>query len=125
MSIVYTYKFKFWLSLKLNIIPTFRKNYLKTFWKVLTNTYLIQYNKIFFMRITTNYISSQNIGVRLCTVHVCGMRKGNTAAAIAALNCRRRSSVKDSFDFEFQSQLHHCETKTARDKTIVTVRRQG
>ena len=36
------------------------------------------------MRTTTNYISSQNLGVRLCTVHACGMRKGNAAAAIAA-----------------------------------------
>ena len=66
------------------------------------------------MRTTTNYISSQNLEVRLCTVHACGMRKGNAAAAIAALNCRRRSSVKDSFDFESQSRLHHCETKNRK-----------
>ena len=33
------------------------------------------------MRTTTNYISSQNLEVRLCTVHACGMRKGNTAAS--------------------------------------------
>ena len=71
------------------------------------------------MRTTTNYISSQNLGVRLYAVHACGMRKRNTAVAIAALNCRRRSSVTDSFDFEFQSRLHHCETKTARDKSIL------
>ena len=71
------------------------------------------------MRTTTNYISSQNFGVQLYAVHACGMRKRNTAVAIAALNCRRRSSVKDSFDFEFQSRLHHCETKTARDKSIL------
>lgn len=42
------------------------------------------------------------------------MRKGNTAAAIAALNCRRRASVKDSFDFEFQSRLHECETNITK-----------
>ena len=114
-----SYKFNFWISLKLNIIPTFQKNYSKTFWKVLTNTCFLQYNKLSLRRITTNYISSQNIGVRLCTVHACGMRKVNTAAAIATLNCRRRSSVKDSFDFESQSRLHHCETKTARDKSIL------
>ena len=71
------------------------------------------------MRTTTNYISSQNLGVRLYAVHACGMRKRNTAVAIVALNCRRRSSVTDSFDFEFQSRLHHCETKTARDKSIL------
>lgn len=43
-----SYKFNFWLSLKLNIISTFQKNYSKTFWKVLTNTYFIQYNEILF-----------------------------------------------------------------------------
>ncbi len=61
-----------------------------------------------------NYISSQNLGVRLCTVHVCGMRKGNTAASETALNCRQQTSVKDSFDFGFQSRLHECETNTTR-----------
>ena len=97
------------------------QKYSKSFRKVLTNTCFLQYNKILLRRSTSNYISSQNFfwGVRLCTVHACGMRKGNAAAAIAALNCRRRSSVKDSFDFEFQSRLHHCETKTARDKSIL------
>lgn len=74
---------------------------------------------MFFKRITTNYISSQNLGVRLCTVHACGMRKGNTAASKTALNCRQQTSVTDSFDFEFQSRLHHCETKTAMDKSIL------
>lgn len=34
--------------LKLNSMPTFRKKYSKNFWKVLTNTYFIQYNKILF-----------------------------------------------------------------------------
>lgn len=100
--------------LKLNSIPTFRKKYSKPFRKVLTNTCFLQYNKIILRRSTTNYISSQNLGVRLCTVHACGMRKGNAAAAIAALNCRRRSSVKDSFDFESQSRLHHCKTKNRK-----------
>ena len=71
------------------------------------------------MRTTTNYISSQNLEVRLCTVHACGMRKGNTAAFETALNCRQQISVTDSFDFESQSRLHHCETKTARDKSIL------
>lgn len=33
---------------KLYSISTFRKNYSKTFWKVLTNTYFVQYNKILF-----------------------------------------------------------------------------
>ena len=103
--------------LKLNSIPTFRKKYSKSFRKVLTNTCFPQYNKILLRRSTSNYISSQNFflgGVRLCTVHACGMRKGNAAAAIAALNCRRRSSVKDSFDFESQSRLHHCKTKNRK-----------
>ena len=30
------------------IMPTYRKKYSKTFWKVLTNTYFIQYNKMLF-----------------------------------------------------------------------------
>lgn len=67
--------------LKLNSIPTFRKKYSKPFRKVLTNTCFLQYNKILFRRSTTNYISSQNIEVRLYAVHACGMRKGNTAAS--------------------------------------------
>ena len=71
------------------------------------------------MRTTTNYISSQNLGVRLYAAHACGMRKGNTAAFETALNCRQQISVTDSFDFESQSRLHHCETKTARDKSIL------
>ena len=71
------------------------------------------------MRTTTNYISSQNFGVQLYAVHACGMRKGNTAASETALNCRQQISVTDSFDFESQSRLHHCETKTARDKSIL------
>ena len=33
---------------KLYSIPTFWKNYSKTFWKVLTNTYFIQYNEVLF-----------------------------------------------------------------------------
>lgn len=71
------------------------------------------------MRTSTNYISSQNIGVRLYAVYACGMRKGYTAASETALNCRQQISVTDSFDFESQSRLHHCETKTARDKSIL------
>ena len=66
------------------------------------------------MRTTTNYISSQNLGVRLCTVHACGMRKGNTAAFETALNCRQQISVTDSFDFESQSRLHECDIKHAK-----------
>ena len=114
-----SYKFNFWISLKLNIIPTFQKNYSKTFWKVLTNTCFLQYNKVLLRRITTNYISSQNIGVRLYAVHACGMRTVDNAAFETALNCRQQISVTDSFDFESQSRLHHCETKTARDKSIL------
>ena len=71
------------------------------------------------MRTTTNYISSQNLGVRLYAAHARSMRKRNTAASETALNCRQQISVTDSFDFEFQSRLHHCETKTARDKSIL------
>lgn len=47
------------------------------------------------------------------------MRKGNTVASETASNCRQKISVTDSFDFESQSRLHHCETKTARDKSIL------
>ena len=71
------------------------------------------------MRTTTNYISSQNLGVRLYAAHARSMRKRNTAASETALNCRQQISVTDSFDFESQSRLHHCETKTARDKSIL------
>ena len=70
-------------------------------------------------RSTTNYISSQNFGVQLYAVHACGMRTVDTAAFETALNCRQQISVKDSFDFESQSRLHHCETKTARDKSVL------
>ena len=70
-------------------------------------------------RSTTNYISSQNFGVQLYAVHACGMRTVDTAAFETALNCRQQISVTDSFDFESQSRLHHCETKTARDKSIL------
>lgn len=75
--------------------------------------------KYSFRRITTNYISSQNLIGRLYAVHACGMRKVNAAASETALNCRQQISVTDSFDFESQSRLHHCETKTARDKSIL------
>ena len=34
--------------LKLNSIPTFRKNYSETFLKVLTNTCFLQYNEVLF-----------------------------------------------------------------------------
>ena len=47
------------------------------------------------------------------------MRTVDTAAFETALNCRQQISVTDSFDFESQSRLHHCETKTARDKSIL------
>ena len=30
-----------------------------------------------------------------------------------------KKSVKDSFDFEFQSRLHECEATTAGDKSIL------
>ena len=71
------------------------------------------------MRTTTNYISSQNLGVWLYAAHARSMRKGNTAASETALNCRQQISVTDSFDFESQSRLHHCETKTLRDKSVL------
>lgn len=105
--------------LKLNSIPHQPKKYSKTCWKVLTNTCFLQYNKIPLRRSTTNYISSQNFGVQLYAVHACGMRTVDTAAFETALNCRQQISVTDSFDFESQSRLHHCETKTARDKSIL------
>lgn len=94
---------------------TVKKSFQK-YWQPSALSSIIKYS---LRRATINYISSQNLGVRLCTVHACGMRKGNTAAAIAALNCRRRSSVKDSFDFESQSRLHHCETNIARDNSAL------
>ena len=65
------------------------------------------------MRTTTNYISSQNFGVQLYAVHACGMRTVDTDAFETALNCRQQISVTDSFDFESQSRLHHCELNTS------------
>ena len=57
-----------------------------------------------------------------------GAETVNTVSLLAAVcdtlsaassNCRQQISVTDSFDFESQSRLHHCETKTARDKSIL------
>ena len=66
------------------------------------------------MRTTTNYISSQNFEGRLYAAHARSMRKRNTAASETASNCRQQISVTDSFDFESQSRLHHCETKNRK-----------
>ena len=66
------------------------------------------------MRTTTNYISSQNLEVRLYAAHARSMRKRNTAASETAFNCRQQISVTDSFDFESQSRLHECETNITK-----------
>ena len=47
------------------------------------------------------------------------MLRENTAASETALNCRQQISVKDSFDFEFQSRLHECEATTVMDRSIL------
>ena len=47
------------------------------------------------------------------------MLRENTAASETALDCRQQISVKDSFDFEFQSRLHECEAATAGDRSIL------
>ena len=41
-------------------------------------------------------------------------RQENTAASELPPTVGSRKSVKDSFDFEFQSRLHECETATAK-----------
>ena len=39
-----------------------------------------------------------------------------------ALNCQQQISVKDGFDFEFQSRLHECDTKHAKGEDYPFVR---
>ena len=51
--------------------------------------------------------------------NACGMLRESTAASELPLTVGSRKSVKDSFDFEFQSRLHECEATTARDKSIL------
>ena len=41
-------------------------------------------------------------------------RQENTAASELPPTVGSQKSVKDSFDFEFQSRLHECETATAK-----------
>ena len=55
-----------------------------------------------------NAVWAYTLGVALA------IKSGVTAASEAALNCRRAESVKDSFDFGFQSRLHECETNTSK-----------
>ncbi len=53
----------------------------------------------------------------------CGALSENTAASEATLNCRQTESINDSFDFEFQSWLHECETKTPRGSSTLLISR--
>ena len=47
------------------------------------------------------------------------MLRENTAASELPWTVGGQISVKDSFDFEFQSRLHECEATTAGDKSIL------
>ena len=47
------------------------------------------------------------------------MLRENTAASELLWTVGGQISVKDSFDFEFQSRLHECEATTAGDKSIL------
>ena len=47
------------------------------------------------------------------------MLRESTAASELLCTVGCQISVKDSFDFEFQSRLHECEATTARDKSIL------
>ena len=89
----------------------------------MTNRCLQVYNKMFFSE-NNNWIWVYiDFEGRLSAVHACGMRKENTAAPTSTLNCRRTESVNDSFDFEFQSRLHECETKIQRGNSTLLMSR--
>ena len=47
------------------------------------------------------------------------MLRESTAASELLCTVGCQISVKDSFDFEFQSRLHECEATTAGDKSIL------
>ena len=47
------------------------------------------------------------------------MLRENTAASELLWTVGGQISVKDSFDFEFQSRLHECEATTAGDQSIL------
>ena len=46
-------------------------------------------------------------------------RQENTAASELPPTVGSQKSVKDSFDFEFQSRLHECEATTAGDRSVL------
>ncbi len=62
-------------------IPTRRKNIQDFFGKYRQTLVLSCITKYSFRKITPNYISSQNIEVRLYDIHACSMRKGNPAVS--------------------------------------------
>ena len=47
------------------------------------------------------------------------MLRENTAASELLWTVGGQISVKDSFDFEFQSRLHECEATTVMDRSIL------
>ena len=68
--------------------------------------------------VTTKY-KMFRLRMRCKPPNACGMLRENTAASELPPTVGSRKSVKDSFDFEFQSRLHECETATARDGSIL------
>lgn len=72
-----------------------------------------------FERATTEYLSSQIWDDGFQPDNACGTLRESTAASELLWTVGSRKSVKDSFDFEFQSRLHECEATTAGDKFIL------
>ena len=81
----------------------------------------VLYNKIDSISVTTTeYLFSQidwENGNK--PDNACGTLRESTAASELLWTVGSQVSVKDSFDFEFQSRLHECEATTAGDPSIL------
>ena len=81
----------------------------------------VLYNKIDSISVTTTeYLFSQidwENGNK--PDNACGTLRESTAASELLWTVGSQVSVKDSFDFEFQSRLHECEATTAGDQSIL------
>ena len=101
-------------GIKQNSISAFLKNIQKLIQEVLTNICSVVYNKKI-SKESDNWISFfTDLGWRLSAGQRLRYAKRKYRRFWTALNCRQRKSVKDSFDFEFQSRLHECEATTAK-----------
>ena len=95
-----------WLFKK--TVTTFQKNRHEKSWQTDVQSHIMQIALVAELQLNTVFTVDWKDGWK--PDNACGMLRENTAASESAPNCRRRSSVKDSFDFEFQSRLHWCET---------------